>query len=182
MQLTPVQDQAIAARMALIIGGATFDQRKLAADRRAHLQDLLVRRCEPIDARADHGLNRRRQGLGRQLPECLVVTRPAAEFAAIDQRADELLGKERIAAASLDDAVANRDGRRVIADQIARQGGHVLIAEFIEPQLPKPGAIGPGRLIGRPIVRWMRGMKQGRSSDPARRCIENCRARCRQGG
>ena len=26
MQLTPVQDQAIAARMALIVGGATFDR------------------------------------------------------------------------------------------------------------------------------------------------------------
>ena len=26
MQLTPVQDQAIAARMALVVGGATFDR------------------------------------------------------------------------------------------------------------------------------------------------------------
>ena len=58
MQLTPVQDQAIAARVALIVGGATFDRLFAGVRfcaRSGHSSELRARLVKPCNLGARYG-------------------------------------------------------------------------------------------------------------------------------
>jgi hypothetical protein len=90
---------------------------------------------------------------------------PAVKLTRVDQRPDQLLGEERIAAAAFDDTLGDRACGRMIADQIPGQRRHILVMQLVEPDFVKSGAIVPRRLEARPIGEDQQDAAHGNNVD-----------------
>src|SRR5439155_8685461 len=104
------------------------------ADDRGDLDGLLRDRGQPVDARRDHPMERRRYFQGgralAQLPFAVLVLRDGAR---IDERSDGLLDEERIAARPRDDLVAEL-ARYPVERRLDDPRG-LLVGERLEDEL-----------------------------------------------
>src|SRR4029079_11634453 len=104
----------------------------------------------------------------QRLSHRLIKSGPAVKLTRVDKRPDQLLGKEWIATAALDDELGDRAGGWMIADQIPGQRGHLLVAQFVETDFVKSGAVVPWRLKGRPIGEDEQDATGGNNTDQRR--------------
>src|SRR5215471_12448563 len=107
---------------------------KLPPNNRDGLQQLLLRRRQPVDPRSEHSLNRRRHlYLAQRL--CEPDAAVAREHALFEQSLDYLLNEEWIALASFDDQAAHLGQGAVIAQQHRQHLLGPFLAQWIQPQL-----------------------------------------------
>ena len=104
------------------------------ADHRGELDALPRGRLQPVDARGDDRMKRRRhlEG-GGPLAELPLTTLVARDGAGLDQRADGLLDEEGVAARAADDLVAQLVGEPV--ERRLDDPGRLLVGERLEDEL-----------------------------------------------
>src|SRR5262249_16409158 len=108
---------------------------ELLADHGGRLQHVLLALRQPIDARAEHDLDRRRQDERLHRGPESIRAPGAVEAPGVGQRLDDLLGEERVACRALADALDEPRDRRVGAEELAQQRAARLRAEGQERQL-----------------------------------------------
>ena len=110
-------------------------ERNVRPDDRGSLEHALFLRIEPVDARGDDGLHRRRhlQRVGR-LHEP-VGAALADQRASLDQRAHALLEEKRAALRALDQKPLERFGARIPADERVQKIFGVLRRQRVDVQL-----------------------------------------------
>src|SRR5438132_897789 len=91
------------------------------ADHRRRLQHPLLPLGETVDARGEDALHGRGQADLLRGPDQLVRTPASRDHARLDQRLDDLLDEERIAARALLDALAEAEERRIGAEEIGEE-------------------------------------------------------------
>jgi hypothetical protein len=142
------------AELGLVPLGNRVEQpeRDVLPDDRRRLENGPVRRRQPVDARGQHRLHRRRhldrrQGSRQPVGAALPDQRPG-----LDERPDALLQEERIALCSLDQHALERIESDVGPDQRAEELSGVIVRQGIEPELRVVGAAAPLVRILRPVV------------------------------
>jgi hypothetical protein len=149
-------------------------RRHVASDHGRGLEHVLVARREPVDARRENGLDGLGQRdlllrAGRRIRAALALQR-----AALDERANDLLDEEGIAAGLGLDPVAERGQRGVGSEPVVDQRSGVLRGEgrqreTLDPRGPRGPILGPrGREQQDPAVRRVRS-QEGAGEDFQRR-------------
>ena len=100
---------------------------------------------EPVDARGEHGLHRRGHLQASRLGREAIGAALADEHPGLDEGAHELLEEERVAAAPLDQELAERPERAVAPDQRVEQLARGRRREGLDRELREAG-------LARPVV------------------------------
>ncbi len=140
-------------------------QRHLVANDGRALEHPLVVRREPIDPRREHGLHAGRHFHRRHEPDEPVIAGRAMKRAGLDERADALLEKERVAGRALAQHRGERSQRGIAAEQRLQEGAGGVGGQRVEPQLRVVRLAAPGMTILRAIVHEQRERRRRHAVD-----------------
>src|SRR6266851_5295417 len=126
-------------------------ERELLADHREGLQQVLLLRGQPVDARGEHGLyggwNLNAAQRSGELDGAV-----AEQGALLEQRLCDLFHEERVAFGFLDDQALECDQVAAVAKQRLQHFLAALLAERVKPELRVVGPVAPGMSELGPVI------------------------------
>ena len=136
-ELTGLEASEAAAAGFLVEAGHREQERErhVASDDRRRLQQALVVSGEPIDARREDRLHRRRHPYGVEIFQEAVGAAGTAEHTGLDEGLHAFLEKERVAFRSLDQQVAKLQHARIVAQEAGQQLLGAPGPERVDPDL-----------------------------------------------
>ena len=103
-----------------------------APDDGASLDDRALARVEPVEARRQQRVDRRRHGEGGDLTDGRDARLVALDVALVDEHAHELLDEQRVALGAGEDAVGQVGSDARVADEVLHQHAALVGAERLE--------------------------------------------------
>ena len=142
-----VRQAAMQRRLGQLGNGLQQGKRHLGANDRGGLEELLLLRGQPVDARRQHRLHRRRHLDGRQGLRQPIGPRLAHQHPGLHQGAHALFQEEGIALRARDQQPLERRQAGVLPQQGVEDGLGARRRQRIEPQLRIVGLAAPAVLV-----------------------------------
>ena len=120
-------------------------QGHLGADDGGGLQELLLLRRQPVDARRQHRLHRRRHLDTRQRLRQTIGPLVADQYLRFHQGPHALLQEERVPLSALDQALFEWLQTRIVPQEALQQGLGARWGQRVEPELGVVGLLCPSR-------------------------------------
>ena len=143
----PIESRLDIGALLLHADGNQNRMRNLLADNGRDLQEHAVEGRKPIDAFPDDGLQRHRERIVVDDTPEAIVAGMANQQAVLDQGVNDFLRKERVAAGTLGDPVAQLGEIRMRTDHAGNERLHLAVIELRQLQQVKPVAIHPRGLV-----------------------------------